>query len=79
MQRALPVILIGVAMALVTGVGVWWVHGNRKLWEKRDFKRLQARRRQALRAAGLLLALVLGLGSLGAALYVAASGGVLAR
>ena len=73
-------IVLGVLLVMggVGAVAVWWVQGNRKLWEQRDIRGLMRRRRALWRSGGLVIGVVLLAVAVAGAAYVYARGGVLA-
>ena len=73
-------IVLGVLLVMggVGAVAVWWVQGNRKLWEQRDIRGLMRRRRALWRSGGLVIGVVLLAVAVAGDAYVYARGGVLA-
>ena len=67
MARLVPVIAIFLLMGGLTGVLVWYLHGNRQAWLARDHKKLTARRLAMRKAVGWVVVTLL---------LVAAAGGV---
>lgn len=67
MDRFVPVIAIFLLMGGLTGVLVWYLHGNRQAWLARDHKLLTLRRIALRKAVGWVVVVVL---------LVAAVGGV---
>ena len=77
MERILPVLIILLVMGGLTAVMVSWIHENRKLFFRRDWRALNARRGQLFRMLAWLVVGLLIAGAIFGTLYVLAQGGVL--
>jgi hypothetical protein len=78
MERALPVLLILLVMGGLTAAMVVWIRKNRALFDRRDYRRLQARREQLFRAIGWGVVGLLVFAAMAGTVYVLNAGGTLA-
>jgi len=78
-DRILAVVGFFVLAGGIAGVAIWWIRGNRELWERRDFRGLLRRRRQLWQATALVIAFILLAVAFFGSAYIYATGGVLAE